>query len=313
MAALSNKSKQYGLIALKVFILCVTFGYVYYKLRYENIDSLEEVAKAIGRKSVIPVLAFLGMAALNWLLEIVKWKRVTAVIKKQSFASATKEQLASLSLSIATPNRIGEYGAKAYFYEVGLRKKVLLLNLFTNLSQLLITLFFGVLGLLVMSQMSQLPIDSNQLLSILILVLAGGILVFIFREKQWLFAGLSLANIYRYYKNLPRSITWNVLFLSMLRYIIFSILFFLVLGFFDAKITLQTSLVVTSVMYLLVSIIPTFFILDVVVKTGVAVWLFSLVEVPEITVLATVLSMWLLNFVAPAIWGSFYVFSKSHQ
>jgi hypothetical protein len=60
-------------------------------------------------------------------------------------------------------------------------------------------------------------------------------------------------------------------------------------------------------MYLFVSVIPTIFIFDLVVRGGVAVWLFSMVGVSELTILSTVLSMWLLNFVFPAIWGSFYV------
>jgi hypothetical protein len=57
-------------------------------------------------------------------------------------------------------------------------------------------------------------------------------------------------------------------------------------------------------MYLLVSVIPSVFIFDVVVRGGVAVWLFSLAEVNELIVLSTVLVMWILNFVFPAIVGS---------
>jgi hypothetical protein len=60
-------------------------------------------------------------------------------------------------------------------------------------------------------------------------------------------------------------------------------------------------------MYFLVSVIPTFFIFDVVIRGGVAVWLFSFLGVPELVILSTVLAMWLLNFVLPALFGSFFV------
>ena len=66
-------------------------------------------------------------------------------------------------------------------------------------------------------------------------------------------------------------------------------------------------------MYLLVSVVPSLFILDVVVRGGVAVYLFSLIGTPEWPVLATVTSMWILNFVLPAICGSYYVLKYKRQ
>ena len=61
-------------------------------------------------------------------------------------------------------------------------------------------------------------------------------------------------------------------------------------------------------MYLFVSVVPAFFILDVVIRGGVAVWLFSMFGIPDLTVLSAVGMMWILNFVLPAILGSFRVF-----
>ena len=60
-------------------------------------------------------------------------------------------------------------------------------------------------------------------------------------------------------------------------------------------------------MYLLVSVMPSFFVLDVVIRGGVAVWLFSFLGVSEIAVLSTVFFMWILNTVLPALVGSYFV------
>ncbi len=76
---------------------------------------------------------------------------------------------------------------------------------------------------------------------------------------------------------------------------------------FGAEISFSEAIPLLFSMYLFVSVIPTIFIFDLVVRGGVAVWLFSLVGVSELAILSTVLSMWLLNFAFPAIWGSFYV------
>jgi len=60
-------------------------------------------------------------------------------------------------------------------------------------------------------------------------------------------------------------------------------------------------------MYLIASIIPTIFIFDVVIKGSVALYLFSLADVNEVVVLAAITLMWLLNFVIPSLFGSYYV------
>jgi len=60
-------------------------------------------------------------------------------------------------------------------------------------------------------------------------------------------------------------------------------------------------------MYFFASVVPTVFVFDVVVRGGIAVWLFSFAGIPEFTVLSTVLAMWILNFVLPSIFGSFFI------
>jgi len=64
--------------------------------------------------------------------------------------------------------------------------------------------------------------------------------------------------------------------------------------------------VITS-MYLLASIIPSIFIFDVVIKSSVAVYLFDIVGVNELTTLSIITIMWLLNFVLPSTIGAVFV------
>jgi hypothetical protein len=60
-------------------------------------------------------------------------------------------------------------------------------------------------------------------------------------------------------------------------------------------------------MYILASIVPTISIFDVVVKGSIAMFLFSYLDVNEFIVLSTTTLMWLLNFVIPSIFGSYFV------
>tara|TARA_R100000988_G_C3922152_1_gene127292 strand:- start:320 stop:586 length:267 start_codon:yes stop_codon:yes gene_type:complete len=77
--------------------------------------------------------------------------------------------------------------------------------------------------------------------------------------------------------------------------------------FFGANIAFWKAIPLIFAMYFLVSILPTLFIFDVVIRGGVAVWLFSFAGVAELVVLSTVLAMWIFNFVLPSLLGSFFV------
>ena len=65
-------------------------------------------------------------------------------------------------------------------------------------------------------------------------------------------------------------------------------------------------IVITS-MYVLASVIPSVFIFDVIIRSSIAVYLFSIVGVNDFTTLSIVAIMWLLNFVLPSLFGSYYV------
>ena len=76
---------------------------------------------------------------------------------------------------------------------------------------------------------------------------------------------------------------------------------------FGVDISYINAMMVITTMYLLSSIIPSIFIFDVVIKGGVAVYLFSIIGINELTVLCIITLMWMLNFVLPSVFGSYYV------
>jgi hypothetical protein len=307
MMALFHKSKQYGLIALKVLVLSLTFGYICLKITQQESISFSQFAATIQYKNGSYLLLFLGLAAINWGLEILKWQTVIRPVKKLTFWEATRQSLGALTVSLATPNRIGEYGVKAYFFETGERKQVLLLNFFSHLTQMAITTVFGVWGLIYVANHFGISFSTTHIAIGVCLFIFFGIMATVYKEKQLWIKGLSLVKVTEFMKNLPTALKLKMLLFSLLRYLVFSSLFYLLLNFFGARIALSEAIPILCAMYLLVSVLPTIFIFDVVVRGGVAVWLFGLAGIPEWPVLYTVMAMWLLNFVIPAIWGSFYI------
>lgn len=310
MAGISHKTKQYLLAGAKVLVLAVTFGYIFYKIGYDSSIDFNEFIATISAKASFSgyfILLFTIMASANWFFEILKWRTLVSVIEKINFITAMKQSLASLTVSLATPNRIGEYGAKAFFFEAKKRKKILLLNFFSSSAQMFVTTVFGLIGLLFFLRNFNVDYSVKTLCYFgiaLILLFAFG---YYFKEKELLLKGLSISKMLEFFKNIPLKIKFQTLLLSVFRYFIFSGMFYVLLLFFGANIDFWEAVLLIFAMYFLVSVIPTLFIFDVVIRGGVAVWLFSFADVPELIVLMTVLTIWIFNFVLPAICGSFFV------
>lgn len=310
MIATSTKTKNHLLKLAKVVVLAVTFGYVFYKLRNNDALNFGDFITTFFSRGIVSfylIFLFLLFAAGNWYFEILKWKTLISTFEKIDFKTAMKQSLASLTVSLATPNRIGEYGAKALFFESKDRKKVLLLNFYSGANQMLVTIIFGMIGLFYLLQKFNLVFYYESLLIIgLIAVLVFAIGYFL-KKKELLLKGFSIAKMIRFFNKISLSVKVSIFIFSLVRYIIFSSLFLGLLLFFGANISVLEAYFLIFAMYFLVSILPTIFILDVVIRGGVAVWLFSFAEIPEMIVLSTVLAMWLLNFVLPSLLGSIYV------
>jgi hypothetical protein len=305
----SNKSKQYLLLALKVIILAVTFCYIYIKLTQDNSLPLKDFTSKLSfdRRSVLFLILFILLAAGNWFFEILKWQAATSIVAPIALKTALEQSLSAFTVSLATPNRIGDYGAKVMYFPPDKRKQILMINFFSNAVQMAITCIFGFIGVIYIVPKFSLEYSSTNLILFLIFIVLFGILGYLFKERQLLIKGLSISSVLSYLSKIETSIKLKVGMYAMIRYVIFSFLFYLLLLFFGAEIRISEAIPLLFSMYLFVSVIPTIFIFDLAVRGGVAIWLFSLVGVSEMAILSTVLAMWVLNFVFPAIWGSFYV------
>ena len=114
-------------------------------------------------QSVAGIAFLLFLSFLNRYFEILKWQQLVSSLQKISFKKSMEQCLGSLTLSLLTPNRIGEYGAKALYFKSAFRKRVLFINLISNLLQMLVTVVFGIIGILLLSQSQNLHIFSFKL------------------------------------------------------------------------------------------------------------------------------------------------------
>ena len=306
----SHKTKQYLFALAKVLVLLITFGYIFYRLRNLEINDFASFTNRVFEKGSIGVLFLvlcLFLVTLNWFFDIIKWKLLVSTIEKIDFKTALTQSLASLTVSLATPNRFGEYGAKALFFEKEKRKKILLLNFFSNSTQLSATVIFGIIGMFYFLRNYEATPSIAPLAALIIATISLGIILYFSRKKNLWVKGFSVVNIIRFFGKLPKPVKLKVFALSIFRYLTFSSMFYGLLIFFGAEIEIGNAFSLIFAMYFMASIVPSIFIMDVLIRGGVAVWLFSFAGISDLIVLSTVMIMWILNFVIPSIIGSYYV------
>ena len=305
---LPYKTKQFFFVLIKLSLVVGAFYFIYYKLTTNKQLDIEVFSQFLSKNEAFStknIIILVFLSNFNWFFEILKWRDLVSIFKKISFRNAMQQSLGSLTASLFTPNRIGEYGAKAIFYTSGFRKKIVLLNFLGNMMQMLITVLLGVIGLYLF--ITKYEVDINYYKSIRFLGILLIISFFGLKNKKLTIKGVSIEKVLTFFKKIPFKNYLSCFVFSLIRYLIFSFQFYFLLQLFGVDVSYKNAMIVISSMYLLASIVPSIFIFDVVIKGSVAVYLFSIVGVNELTTLSIVTCMWLLNFVIPSLLGSVFV------
>lgn len=305
------KTKQFFFVLIKLSIVVGAFYFIYSKVtENENLQFSEFIAFLNGNDtfSLKNIIFLLALSLFNWFFEILKWQNLVKTIKHISFRDALEQSLGGLTASLITPNRIGDYGAKAVYYTKSFRTKIVLLNLLGNMAQMAITTIFGVIGFIIFVNHYQIDVNYYKIVKFAsILLIISLFAIFGVRQKRFKIKGFSFERIWTYIKNLgSKTHALNISF-SLIRYLIFSFQFYYLLAMFGVDVEYSKAMVVITSMYFLASLVPSISIFDVIIKGSVAVFLFGYVGVNELTILSISTIMWLLNFVIPSIFGSYYV------
>jgi len=227
-------------------------------------------------------------------------------MNKYSFKKALIQSLASLTTSLITPNRIGEYGAKALYFEKKQRNQILGLNLVGNFYQLLMTLIFGIIGFSYFVFQHKIGIEFYQIFKVILFGFFVSIALF-FIAKYFNYSNSFYKKIRTFIKKISTRLNLKVCLYSFLRFVTFSHQFYFLLLIFKIDISYIDALSAITSIYLIASFIPMLSLFDVVLKGTVAVFIFSFYNIQPIIILSITSIMWILNFVLPAIIGSYFV------
>lgn len=317
MTKTSKKYRNFLQFTVKISVIIAAFYFIYYRLFFnENLDINtlnKQVINAVF-KNHNSIIILLVLTALNWFMEILKWQILVSNIQKINLIEATEQTLAAHTGALLTPNRIGEYGIKAIYFDKKNQKKIMLLNLIHHMLQMTVTVMFGIVGTIYLIKNYNIELPKIKYQKI-IYYTTGIILIFIMgntvihkkiRTFYW-------NKIVHFLKNTPKKILFTGFILSVLKYFIFVHQFIYLAYLFEVKINYTEFLLLLFAFYLLASVLPSIPIFDWIIKGSVAIMILQFAGVNEITATIITTIMWFLNFAVPAILGSYFILKFKKQ
>lgn len=305
MISISHKAKQFLVLIIKLLIVGGAFYFIYDQLAHnDKLDWEKFIVLFQKNQSVSGICFILLLSVLNRYFEILKWQNLAQHIHKISLAESTKQVLAALTAGLFTPNGVGEYAGKTLFFSKSDAKKVVFLNLICNGIQMVLTILFGIFGLLYFNSLFNVITPRTVLILFGILV---ALFILLFSIKKLTIKGYSIEKLIHKINEIPKTIHQRNILLGICRYLVFSHQYYFLFLAFDVNLPYLILIATISSVYFLASSLPTFQFLDFAVKGSVAVYFFGILGVNEWIVIFISTLMWFLNVVLPVIIGSYYV------
>ena len=305
MISIPHKTKQFLVLLIKLLIVGGAFYFIYNQLaNNDKLDWQKFIILFQKNQSIGGIAFILLLSVLNRFFEILKWQNLVEFIHKISLGEATKQVLGALTAGLFTPNGIGEYAGKALFFDKSNTKKVIFLNLICNGIQMILTVIFGIFGLLYFNAQYNVITTKTAALLFGFLML---LFIVLFSVKKITIKGYSIEKLIQKINEIPKPIHQKNIFLGICRYLVFSHQYYFLFLAFDVDLPYFTLIATISSVYFLASSLPTFQFLDFAVKGSVAVYFFAILGVNEWIVIFISTLMWFLNVVLPVIIGSYYV------
>lgn len=258
---------------------------------------------AVSVSSLLSLWLGILLMPLNWFLEFTKWKVILKTLKL-SDSQVGKSFASGILSEFLIPGIPSNFIGRIFYFENQDRFKLSAWIQISNLGQFLITLFFGIFSMLYLN----FKLSSNSYFMIIGLLLFT--LIFTLLKKYHIIRlPKEIQNLS--FKKSDVKPTSLLLLLSLIRFLIFSIQFGLILHSFSIVFDFQL-LTYIWISYLLIAFSPSLFLGNLVIRESVTVSIFQLGDYPVLPVLYAAFLIWLVNnFIPVCIAWCYLTFFKN--
>lgn len=312
-----RKRRQLNLLIKLVLLSLLAWALYVQVVAKENISEIWTTFQAELKNGEVGllILTFLLMP-VNWSLETIKWQRLVRTIEVVPFFRAFKGILAGITLSIFTPNRVGEYGGRILVVKPENKIPTVVASLVGSFSQLTTLLVMGLAG---MSYFMYKKIEPDALVmfgtSISALLLSGMLIFFYLNVDLVIPLVKKIPYIRRFVKHLTVLQSYDaktlllVLLLSICRYLVYSFQYYLILMFFGIEVPLLLGLASIALIFFIQTSVPLPPIYGLAIRGNVALKIWGYFTVNTLGILSSTFGLWFINVIFPALIGMVFISS----
>ncbi len=313
-----KKEKKVLILILKILIAIFVYTYIIYYLNKFKISDFIPQREFLNSKNLL-ILVVLFLMPVNWLIESYKWRLLVNRIEKINIKKAYYAVFSGVAFAIFTPNRIGELGGRVFVLKRRNRIKAVFATMAGSLSQLLITLLLGLIAwLIIIFQYKELVsgIENEYQNLIKIIGISTVILItlifFNFKYFVRLFEKVKFLKKVSNSMGILSKYTTNellkVILYSFTRYLIFMFQFYLLLIFFDVRISIFEAFLGISLTYFTASVIPSITLAEIGIRGFVSIFCIGIFAADSPGIILASVLLWIINLAVPAIIGSIFFF-----
>ncbi|MEZ5081838.1 MAG: lysylphosphatidylglycerol synthase domain-containing protein [Bacteroidales bacterium] len=326
-----HKNKTYNFI-IRVSIIFATYYFIYKQIFEKR--KLDYITDSFNEMILQPHVAFLItwtflLMIVNWGIESMKWQFLINKVERIGFLKSFEAVLSGISVSIFTPNRMGEWFGRVFIMKKANPWKGVFITMIGSFSQLLITLIIGSISLIFYVPVYFKDSDyySTYLLYGLILivmaVIAALILIFLNITSIPGFVSRLLKKRFVHFNEYLSVISSystfelsTVLLFSFLRYCVFALQFYILLMMFSVDIPLIHGLMIISLVFFVMTAIPTVTLAELGIRGSVSLIIIGkyferfgeLTDKINLGIVSSTSTLWLINLAIPALLGTLFVY-----
>lgn len=298
-------------VALKLGLGLLFFVYIYLQLSQE-VDLLERWNLLQMRwqgEGMYPLVFALLLMPLNIALEANKWRRLMQPIYKFRPFLGLRAICTGLTVSLFTPNRIGEFAGRILYLPGRFRVGGIFATFIGSLAQYVIYWVAAWIALLFGASELSWLLPYRLGLSITGVVVVSLLLLFYFRanhlllwlrKKQWKVPFMRFLVISGRY---PTSVLAQVLLFAALRFLTFCTQLYALMLFVGFPADGFKGLVIIPLLFIAQTAVPSFVLTDLGVRGGLALFLFEPWAGSALLALLPSYILWFMNIIFPAFLG----------
>jgi len=316
---------------IKILIIILSFGFILHRLVFKYnasdlFEGLEQIVEQPGFLALFVVV--LLIMPFNWGLETLKWRFLIKKIEKVSFARSFIAVFAGITIGTFTPNRSGENLGRVFILEHANRWEGVFITFIGSLSQILITMIFGSAAYLYFFIVRTDYFEGHHYSIYLFMLILSWIITFfstvLYFRISWLNGFIrrfvpkkhdlfiSHLKVFSYYKTTE---LLRVLFISLCRYVLFAIQFYVLLWICRIHFTVFEGMIFIALMYLFITAIPSITLSEIGIRGSVGIFLLeifyfsnpALVDQLAPKALLASFLIWIINLIIPALIGEFFI------